>query len=325
MIIDMRILYVLLVLMLSLPSFAAPLEYKFAERDTCDLYMDVYLPDSSSNGEAVCVLYAFGGGFRNGSRKDQHTVDFMNKLADEGIVAIAMDYRLGFKGNVSELKPMKLIKKFSDAVNVAEEDMLSALAFVYNNCDAFGIDSSKIVLAGSSAGAITALQCDYAISNGFKETEILPQGCKPAGVIACAGAVCVFEGKLKYGNAPSPTMFLHGTADKLVNYDKFVLFGKGMFGSNSIAKIFKKNNWPYWIMRFENFGHEVSALPQIENIADILRFIDLFVKNEPNMQIDQTIREFDVDSPLLDMSVGSYKDPNNKVKADKYLERVNGK
>lgn len=321
----MRLSYVLLALLLSMPALSVPLEYKFAERDTCDLFMDVYLPDSSYNREGVCVLYAFGGGFRNGSRKDQHTVDFMNKLADEGIVAIAMDYRLGFKGDVSELKPMKLIKKFSDAVNVAEEDMLSALAFVYNNREAFGIDSSKIVLAGSSAGAITALQCDYAISNGYEETEFLPKGCKPAGIISFAGAVCVFEGKLKYGQTPSPTMFMHGTADKLVDYDKFVLFGKGMFGSNTLARIFKKKNWPYWIMRFENFGHEISALPQIENIADILRFIDLFVNDKPDKQIDQTIREFDIDSPLLDMSVSSYKDPKYNVKADKYIERVNGK
>ena len=37
--------------------------YKFAERDTCSLYMDVYQP-VQPNG--YCIVYVFGGGFIGG-------------------------------------------------------------------------------------------------------------------------------------------------------------------------------------------------------------------------------------------------------------------
>lgn len=313
----------LIVLSLLFPAgvLAEPLQYKFASRDTCDLYLDVYLPDSADN-KGVCILYAFGGGFREGSRRDAHTVAFMQRLADAGMVAVAMDYRLGFKGNMEEVKPVEMVRRFSNAVDMAVEDMFSALRFVYDSCGKWGADSSKIVLSGGSAGAITALQCDYALSNGEAVAGIMPEGYRPAGVISCSGAVCVFDGKLKYRRQPAPTMFLHGTKDKLVSYDKFVLFGKGMYGSKRLVKIFEKNSWPYWIMRFENFGHEIAAIPQIENVPDMVRFIDLFVSGKADKQIDETIREAGIDEPLLNMSVMSFKNPDNKFDAEKYIERV---
>lgn len=313
----------LIVLSLLFPTgvLAEPLQYKFASRDTCDLYLDVYLPDSADN-KGVCILYAFGGGFREGSRRDAHTVAFMQRLADAGMVAVAMDYRLGFKGNMEEVSPVEMVRRFSNAVDMAVEDMFSALRFVYDSCGKWGADSSKIVLSGGSAGAITALQCDYALSNGEAVAGIMPEGYRPAGVISCSGAVCVFDGKLKYRRQPAPTMFLHGTKDKLVSYDKFVLFGKGMYGSKRLVKIFEKKSWTYWIMRFENFGHEIAAIPQIENVPDMVRFIDLFVSGKADKQIDETIREAGIDEPLLNMSVMSFKNPDNKFDAEKYIERV---
>ena len=158
----------LIVLSLLFPTgvLAEPLQYKFASRDTCDLYLDVYLPDSADN-KGVCILYAFGGGFREGSRRDAHTVAFMQRLADAGMVAVAMDYRLGFKGNMEEVSPVEMVRRFSNAVDMAVEDMFSALRFVYDSCGKWGADSSKIVLSGGSAGAAATSrvtqpsQCQY--------------------------------------------------------------------------------------------------------------------------------------------------------------------
>lgn len=300
---------------------AEPVEVLFAHRDTCDLYMDVYLPERPAS-DGLCVLYAFGGGFRSGSRKDKHTVDFMNRLAEEGLVAVAMDYRLGFKGHVENLKPADLVRRFSGAVDVAVEDMLSALRYVYDNGAEWGVNKDMIVLAGSSAGAITALQCDFVLSNGRESAALMPENYRPAGIISCAGAVCIFDGKLKYDKAPAPTMFFHGTKDELVYYDKFVFFGKGMYGSGHLSKLFDKKGYPYYIMRFENFGHEISSIPQIENVPDMMRFINLFVRERKDMTIDVTVEEKDVKSPLLDMDLKSYRNPDYKVNAERYIERV---
>ena len=63
--------------------------YMVAQRDTCDLYMDVYLPAPGSqttiDGKAKpTILFVFGGGFITGSRNDR-LVSF--READELLAA----------------------------------------------------------------------------------------------------------------------------------------------------------------------------------------------------------------------------------------------
>ena len=50
--------------------------YMFAQRDTCELYMDIYEPakDSQTTFEGKAkptVMFMFGGGFIDGSRDDE--------------------------------------------------------------------------------------------------------------------------------------------------------------------------------------------------------------------------------------------------------------
>ena len=46
-----------------------------------------------------------------------------------------------------------------------------------------------------------------------------------------------------------------------------------LFGSNKVVKVFKKNNYPHWILRYEDRGHEIAAaLPQ--TIDEFCAFVD---------------------------------------------------
>ena len=67
-----RLLPLLLTLLCAIPSFAQKSTYKVAQRDTCDLFMDVYdpviIPGDTLNRPTI--LFVFGGGFVMGQRDD---------------------------------------------------------------------------------------------------------------------------------------------------------------------------------------------------------------------------------------------------------------
>jgi hypothetical protein len=86
-------------------------------------------------------------------------------------------------------------------------------------------------------------------------------------------------------------MLFHGTADKIVPYNKIKFFNRGFYGSSSIAKTFKENKYPYFIYRELELGHEVAVLPMYYSIPDILDFLDKFVKRGKKYQVDLSFED----------------------------------
>ena len=77
--------------------------YMFVQRDTCDLYLDIYYPEDGSetmyNGQKKpAILFVFGGGFITGSRDQKYNLPWYGELTRLGYTVIAIDYRLGLKG-----------------------------------------------------------------------------------------------------------------------------------------------------------------------------------------------------------------------------------
>lgn len=170
-----RILFFVSFALAAMASFAVePQTVSYATVDGREMMMDVYLPaDSATNREAV--VFAFGGAFIGGERNNPKYIDYFNFLADNGIVAISVDYRTSLKSNPALLTSAEgMVKAFSTAVNDAVSDFLTATCYVYYNAPGFGIDTGKIFASGSSAGAITALQAEYALCNG-QRPPVLPR------------------------------------------------------------------------------------------------------------------------------------------------------
>jgi hypothetical protein len=110
------------------------------------------------------------------------------------------------------------------------EDLYSATNFLNDNAKELGIDPSALVIAGSSAGAIIAMQAEYEICNGTSWTKVLPKGFRYAGVMSFSGAILSREGKVDYKvYSPAPTLMLHGTSDELVPYSQIAFFNLGFF------------------------------------------------------------------------------------------------
>lgn len=263
----------------------------YAEKDTCSLVMDVFMPDVQAE-TYPCMIYLYGGGFSQNNLRSKFSRELCRRFADAGYVTLAVDYRLGLKG-IRFKNPAQMVKPLEHAVKMASEDLFSAVEYVLANAEVLKIDTSRILLSGSSAGAITVLQTDYELCNRTVLSAGIPEEFRFAGVISYAGAVFSREGRCNYRvHAPAPTMFLHGTADKLVEYNKIQIFNTGFFGSNALVKRFEKFGYPYMIARFEDHSHEVAAYNN-ELFDETMWFIEKYVNQGRQWQIDMNAAQFD--------------------------------
>lgn len=246
--------------------------YTFASRDTLSLKLDLYQP-SQPRADHACVVYVFGGGFFSGERDNEYSKKCCQILADKGFVAVAIDYRLFLK-HAPKLPLLKMYQNFDTAIAQAVQDCSEAVRYLCDHASQLGIDPSKIILTGSSAGAITVLQTDYCRANNLPDAAALPQGFKPVAVIPYAGAILCHNKALSYATPPAPTCFFHGTCDKIVNYKRFrASLNKSLFGANSLAKVFSNSGYSHWVMRFDDRGHEIAiALPP--TIDEFCAFVD---------------------------------------------------
>lgn len=264
------------------------LTYEYAVKDTNHLKLDVYVP-AQQNAEHSCMIFIFGGGFISGARDDKQIPELQKYYTDKGWVVVSIDYRLGLKG-YSNYSLLTGLKKFTNAIEMAGEDLISATDYILKNLlntPQFTIDPAHIVTIGSSAGAITALEADYFLGNRIHGAEMLPDSFRYAGVIPFSGAIYSAKGKIKYRvQPPAPTLFCHGIEDNLVTYKQIQFFNMGFFGSNSIVKRFKKKGYPYHIRRYEDMGHEVATYYKTE-FQLIDQFLDEMVFGKKYLQVDE--------------------------------------
>ena len=234
--------------------------YMFVERDS-SLCLDVYKPETPRADKAA-VLMAFGGGFISGERNNDQMKRWASALLEHGFTVISIDYRLGFKDSAmvaSHSRLLQLPDLFMHCIDIAVQDCAAAVAWVCSNAAMLDIDPSKLILTGSSAGAITILQLDYYRANSMSGASALPAGWKPVAVIPYSGGVMCRDSKLRYATDPAPTMLLHGTKDRIVTYKSLGLpFGKKMHGGKKMDKALNRQDIPHWFIRFDGIGHEVA-------------------------------------------------------------------
>ena len=256
-------------LLLSVLPLPAQETHLFAERDTCNLYLDIWRPAEGSETaidgvQKPAILFVFGGGFISGNRRDKWNLPWFRKMQEDGYTVISIDYRLGMKSvEVGKSLPAlyQSSKDFYMAQQMGVEDLFSAVSFLAENRDRLGIDPDNIVVSGSSAGAIISMAAVHDISCGL--TAGLPEGFSFKGVMSFAGAIVSITGEPRFGKAPCPMLLLHGTADKAVAYKHFGTIARGIWGSDWIARQCRKNGWDCCIWRFQDRTHDVAAYMEV--------------------------------------------------------------
>ena len=237
--------------------------YIFEKRDTCDLFLDVYNPAKGSTtsidgNEKPTIVFLFGGGFIHGTRDDADYLPWFKAMTEDGYRIVSIDYRLGLKGE--DKVGVAQVNALDKAIHMGVEDLYSATNFLNDNAKELGIDPSALVIAGSSAGAIIAMQAEYEICNGTSWTEVLPKGFRYAGVMSFSGAILSREGKVDYRlHSPAPTLMLHGTSDELVPYRQIAILHLGFFGGGKLVERFQKFGYNYNMYHFIDYGHEIAG------------------------------------------------------------------
>ncbi len=250
--------------------------------------------------KSPAMIFMFGGAFYTGSRDRKDYIPYFHYLAKHGIQVFSIDYRLGLKplvekmqgsSNTSEQEspaeasnkkePGKLaaakmlITLLGKSIDMAVEDLYKATAFIISNAERWNIDTALIMTSGSSAGAITALQAEYYLSN--QASSYLPSGFKYAGVISFAGAILNLKDKMRWEKSPAPMMLFHGNADANVPYER-IWTPMGCFnGSKYISQQLSKMDAPHYFYTYEEANHSIALTPMLQNLPEILGFIEDYV------------------------------------------------
>lgn len=120
---------------------------------TVTLRMNIYRPSGDSLTQRPVIIFAFGGGFVNGSKTEASMIKLCQAFAKRGFVTATIDYRLGMNISNEELSKR--------AVYRALQDGRSAVRFFRRNASTYGVDPNQIYLSGHSAGAFLAYQVVY--------------------------------------------------------------------------------------------------------------------------------------------------------------------
>jgi predicted esterase len=212
------------------------------------------------------VVTLHGGGFMEGSRKDQLSYETAGELCHRGFAVVNIDYRLGLKGlKLSLPTVLRFGSLMQRSIDMAAEDLARAIDYLFRHADELDINPYKIVVAGSSAGAIAALQLGYYIANSVlnQVTRALPRinrvPLRPAAIVSYSGAILSARGA--HHEDPIPTMLYHGLKDKLVPSNMLpCLLTRRLYGSERLHKEFKQHEGVFRTTLFAEAWHEVSLL-----------------------------------------------------------------
>jgi hypothetical protein len=282
----------------------------YATHEDQELYMDIYTAESAGDevdaSPRPLMIFAFGGGFVGGARDVEFYTPYFERLAREGIVVASIDYRLGLRDLPEDIGLRGMIEAMKRAVDIATEDMYAATNYFLNNSEEWNIDRDRVMLSGSSAGAITAVTAEWQRCNGAPLAYVLPKDFRYAAVVSCAGAIFSVNGSPKFKSAPAPMLLFHGTSDSNVPYNKASVFGIGFYGSKYITRQLNKLDSPYWFYSAEYADHSLAGTPLYEQLDLIMQFIQDYVIEGKRLRIVTEVESIDGERRPTNFSVKDY-------------------
>ncbi|HEY3140234.1 MAG TPA: carboxylesterase family protein, partial [Acidimicrobiales bacterium] len=175
------------------------------------LRLDMYRPTGDTVVGRPAIVWVHGGGFSGGSKTSPEIVDEANVFAKKGYVNVSINYRL-WSGGCFPPTPQCLT-----AIVDAKHDAQAAVRFLRANATLYGVDPNRIAVAGTSAGAITAMNV------GFGPEDVGDSGNPGFPSTVRAGVSLSGAAVLTEPNAgEAAALLFHGTADPLVDYQAAV-------------------------------------------------------------------------------------------------------
>ncbi len=165
-----------------------------------ELEAEIWLPRADAPNEArsgrAAVMYVHGGAFVGGQLGTRP--ELFGSFTGDGMVVVDVEYRLA--------PP----PRWRDA----PADVLCALAWVGGQARSLGIDPSRVILMGESAGGSIALVAGFAAGDDEMEPSCAGTPIVPAGIVAVAPAADL-EGiwsdrTLWFDGKPFPEAYIGG-------------------------------------------------------------------------------------------------------------------
>lgn len=176
--------------------------------NTVTLKLDVYRPTGDTITNRPAVVWVHGGGFSSGNKTSPELVDEATTFAKKGYVNVSINYRLS-TGCSASAPTASCVQAIIDAMHDAQ----AAVRFLRATAATYGVDANRIAVAGTSAGAITAL--DVGANPNDPGTSGNP-GYSSAARAAVSLSGAKILGREDAGDAA--ILLFHGTADTLVPY-----------------------------------------------------------------------------------------------------------
>ncbi|MDB5051919.1 MAG: hypothetical protein JWO30_4990 [Fibrobacteres bacterium] len=232
---------------------------------TENLLLDVYQPSGDTAKARALIIFIHGGGFSGGAKTDGDIVFLCQTFAKKGYVTASFAYRLE--------TPLSTAQAMGTEVVRAVQDAKAAVRFLRAHRAEYGIDDTRIMMGGTSAGG--ALSLDYAYIDAdempaYIDTNAIggiegrsgTPGVSSAinGIINCWGGVgdstILKNGKL-------PIISFHGTADPTVPYDIGYALGNPAlvtFGSACVHRVLTRAGVHSVLKPFPGMGHGFPSL-----------------------------------------------------------------
>lgn len=251
--------------------------------DTTKLELDLFLPKTKSKEKLPLLIHVHGGGFAGGNRTHGHHI--CSYAAQHGYVAATISYTLYMKGK--NFSCDGILSEKVKAFQIAANQLWLATGFFINNSAKYNIDTSKIFISGSSAGAETVLHAAYWNRDvmGLYPNK-LPKDFTYAGMVSGAGAIMDLN-LITKSNA-LPTLFFHGSCDPVVPYGTAAHHycpanASGwlmLFGSYSIYNHLITLNQSTHLVTYCGGGHEYSDEMFAKHQPDVIAFLNRILNGE---------------------------------------------
>lgn len=121
------------------------------------LQASFFLPEPDTISHRPIIVLLFGGAYISGSRNDADITHIARYFAARGYVAATIDYRIG----MTQPTATEWIRASIRAMHDLKAFIRYLKRSVSENGNPHGIDTSRIYVGGSSAGAFTALHAAY--------------------------------------------------------------------------------------------------------------------------------------------------------------------
>lgn len=252
------------------------------KKDYCDLLADGVMPDKvviyktagdralemhmfkprswQASDKRACYLTIHGGGWTGGSPSRMYP--FAKHYADRGMVAMSLQYRLVQKN--SGTTPFDCVR-----------DGKSAVRYLKTHAAELGIDPSKIIVSGSSAGGHVALATAMfaGVEDPHDDLSVSPTpaalipfwpviDCSPAGY---GNAKCGPDWKQispahQVTKGMPPILLFHGTGDRTTPFAGAELFKHAMDEAGNRCDLVVEDGGEHgWFMRTKDEYDEAMA------------------------------------------------------------------